>query len=80
MYLVFSAAHRHRQELVEEMFLLGAADVGHMTCEDAVQSATVSDGGQTQCDTRGQQTPPEQLVRRSTSCRNILLHNFQTLD
>ena len=45
MNLVFSAAHGQRQELVEETFLLGAADVGHMTCEDAVQSSAVPDGG-----------------------------------
>lgn len=46
-YLIFPTAHGQREELMEEMFLLGAADVGHMTCEDAVQSSTVPDKGQT---------------------------------
>lgn len=46
VYLVFAAAHGQRQEPVEETFLLAAADVDHVTCEDAVQSAAVPDGGQ----------------------------------
>lgn len=51
VYLIFSAAHRQREELVEQMLLLCAADVGHVACEDTIQSTTVSDGGETQCDT-----------------------------
>lgn len=47
VYLVFSTAHRQREELMEEMFLLCAAHVGHMTGEDAVQSSAVPDGEQT---------------------------------
>lgn len=43
---MFPAAQRQRQKPVEEPFLLRAADVGHMTREDAVQSCTVPDGGE----------------------------------
>lgn len=30
---------------MEQTLVLGAADVGHVTCEDAVQSSAVSDRG-----------------------------------
>lgn len=46
-YLELPAAHGQREELMEETLLLRAADVGHVTSEDAVQSSTVPDGGQT---------------------------------